>query len=83
MKTKNFTTTLSSGALSWLDSTAKETGKTRRSILEESMMLWKKKRQDEALRASYAKASTDPEWIALGNMGVSDWEANTKLWETN
>lgn len=74
MKTvKNFTTTLPSYILSWLDSMSKETNQNKNDIIETALRLWKKEYTQRKIAESYKDAMNDLEWVEFGNLGLKDW----------
>lgn len=74
MKTvKNFTTTLPSPVLNWLDVISKETNLQKNDIIENALKLWKKKYTQSKIAESYKNAINDPEWINFGNSEMNDW----------
>ncbi len=79
MKTvKNFTTTLPSYILSWLDNMSKETNQHKNDIIEKALMLWKKEYAQRKISESYKNAMNDVEWAEFGNSGLEDWGETDK-----
>ena len=78
---KNFTTTLPSSTLSWLDDVAQEKKLPKNRILEDALRMYQAEYSRQRVAESYRNASDDAEMIELANAGLSDWDANIAQWE--
>jgi len=70
--TKNFTTTLPTSTLIFLEKMSQDQKRPKNKILEEALKLWKQDLIRQKIKQSYAKAKKDPEWNDLGNIGFQD-----------
>lgn len=72
-KTKNFTTTLHTDLLQRIEEVSKELKVPKNDILTEAFLFWDKKRKQNFVKDSYAKAKLDKEWKSLSEEGLCDW----------
>lgn len=78
---KNFTTTLPSSTLSWLDEVAKESRQPKSRILEDALRMYQAEYARQRIVESYQNASDDAEMMELANVGLSEWDTNITQWE--
>ena len=81
MQVQNFTTTLSSSTINFLDTISKKDGVSKREVIEQALQAWQNKRIKNAIRKSYRSASGNSEMSKLANAGLLDWEDSIRAWE--
>jgi predicted transcriptional regulator len=78
---KNFTTTLPTNTLSWLDEVAQESKQPKNRILEDALRMYQAEYIRKRIAESYRTSSNDAEMMELANAGLSDWDTNIAQWE--
>ena len=71
--TATFTSTIAPEIIAWVDKTARAKKKTRRTILEEAVMRYKRELTRQSLTEGFKRAANDPEMFELAQMGVDDY----------
>ena len=71
--TTTFTSTMSPDLIRWVDSLARAKKKTRRSVLEDAIKLYKRQLTQEHLRKGFERAANDPEILELVEWGMGDY----------
>lgn len=71
--TATFTSTIAPEIIAWVDKTARDKKKTRRAILEEAVLAYKRGLSRESLIEGFKRAAGDPEMLELAEMGVGDY----------
>ena len=69
MNTVSFTSTISPSLISWLDTEAKRQKRTRRDVLEEALIAFKRLK----MREGFARAAKDKDVIAIAEWGIDDY----------
>lgn len=71
--TITFTSTFSSNLMSWLTSYAKETKKTKRTVLEEALMRYKDEIKRKKMEESFKRAAKDPEMLEMAEEDMAEY----------
>lgn len=71
--TATFTSTIAPEIIAWVDKMARAKKKTRRAILEEAVLTYKRDLSRESLLEGFKRAANDPEMLELAEMGISDY----------
>lgn len=69
MDTVSFTSTISPQLLNWVDSEAKKQKRTRRHLLEEALIAFKRTK----MREGFARAAKDRDIIEMAEWGIDDY----------
>jgi hypothetical protein len=69
MNTVSFTSTISPQILDWLDTQAKRQKRTRRDILEEALISFKR----ISMREGFERAAKDKDIIEMAEWGIDDY----------
>ncbi len=78
---KNITTTLPISIIKEMDDVAKSLKMAKNEIIVLSFKSWNRTRKQGDLKKAYAALANDPEWLALGELGIGDYGDNLKKWE--
>ncbi len=73
MKTVTFTSTINPTILKWATEFAEKTDKTRRDILEEALLEYKKTRSRELLKKSFLEVAKSHEDVEMAEWGMDDY----------
>lgn len=69
MKSTTFTSTISARALDWLNEESKKQKRTRRAILEEALLTYKR----EMMRKGFRADAANPDILELAELGMDDY----------
>jgi 5'-deoxynucleotidase YfbR-like HD superfamily hydrolase len=81
MNSAVFTSTLSPALLDWLRGYSKEKGKTKRAILEEALVRYRRQEEKKAFAKSFKRAAKDPEMLIMAEEGLADYLEQIKRLE--
>ncbi len=80
-RVKNITTTLPISIINEMDAVAKSLNMAKNEVIIASFKSWNRARKQGDLKKAYAALANDPEWLALGELGIGDYGNNLKKWE--
>lgn len=81
MKTQTFTSTIAPEVLEWVDRRARAKKTTRRAILEEAVLTYKRDLGRESLIEGFKKAAKDQDMIELAEWGMEDYSRVLKTFD--
>jgi hypothetical protein len=70
---EKFTSTISPELLTWLTTRAKQTKQTRRQLLEEALIKYRKDIKKESMQKGFKRASKDISIVELAEWGMEDY----------
>jgi len=76
--TQTFTSTISPNLIGWLNEYAKKTNKTRRDILEDAIVRYKKDVKRKAMADGFRRAVADTNMDEMTEWGMEDYVRITK-----
>lgn len=71
--TATFTSTIAPEIIAWVDKMARAKKKTRRAILEEAVLTYKRDLSRESLLQGFKRAANDPDMVELAEWGMEDY----------
>jgi hypothetical protein len=69
-----FTSTLSANLMAWLTNYSQKENKTKRAILEESLIIYQEKIRKEELKETFKRAAKDSSIMEMAEEGLDDFE---------
>ena len=73
MKTATFTSTIAPDLIAWVDAHARSEKRTRRAVLEEALMQYRKELSRRELRQGFARVAKDADILELAEWGMNDY----------
>ena len=71
--TETFTSTISPDLLNWLNKHAKQAKQTRRQLLEDALVHYRKNVKQESMKDGFNRAAKDISTLEIAELGMDDY----------